>query len=421
MEYKLKIKYLFLFMPMLLNGNNLLNDLKRQELNYDKQQTLQESKDTEKSWIKPITFQYTFALDNSLRNIKTTNKIFSISVNQPIFKSGAIYYSIKYAKHAKSYNFLNIELKKRELIKQALDLAYDYKISKLNKRIILLNIANTEIDIKKKKEEFLNGIGDSTLLNNAILQLNSLKLNLEDLKMNMDNLKYSFENISSLDINKIELPFFKLISKKEFITSNLELIKQERFKKVKYDLYKMELGNQLLSVNLNGSLNWQKIDYSNNTPQFQDSKNDYYRIGFSITFPISFNAINKIQKSKIDYLKSQTLIEDKKLQLDNLYLNVSSQLKTFDKKIKIYKENIKIYDDLIASTIDSISAGNATKFDLEILQNSRKTMYINIDILKLQKQKLLLSLYYKLNTWVVSSNVNHHKQNNIFTIFRDKE
>ncbi|WP_459977782.1 TolC family protein [Nautilia lithotrophica] len=380
-------------------GNNLLNDLKQQELNYDKQQTFQESKDTEKSWINPIILKYTYSKDNTLGDIKTTNKTFSISVNQPIFKSGAIYYSIKYAKHSKSFNVLNIELKKRELIKQALDLAYDYKIAKLSQKIILLNISNTKIDIQKKKEEFLNGVGDSTLLNNAILQLNNLKLNLEDIKSNLNNLKYSFKNISSLNIENVKLPFFKLISKDKYINSNLEFLAQKKLKKVKYDLYKMQLGNQLLSVNINGSLNWQNIDYSQNTIQFQDSKNDYYRFGFSITLPISFNAVNKIQQTKIDYLKSQTMIEDKRLVLNNLYQNTISQIKTLDKKIKIYKENIKIYDDLITSTLDSIQAGNATELDLKILQNSRKTSIINIEILKLKKQKLLLSLYYKLSNW----------------------
>jgi len=389
-------KYLFLLLPAFLLSDNLLNDLKQKELNLDKEQTIQESKDTEKSWINPIVLQYSYSKDNTLGDIKTVNKIYSISVNQPVFKSGAIYYSIKYANHLKKYNLINLELKKRDLIKQALDLAYDYKIAKLNQKIIYLNISNTKIDIKKKKEEFLNGVGDSTLLNNAVLELNNLKLTLEDIKSNLENLKYQFKNISSLDIDKIKLPVFKLLSEKKFINSNLELISQKKLKKVKYDLYKMQLGNQLLSVNLNGSLNWQKTSYSKNTLQFQNSKNDYYRVGFSITLPISFNAVNKIQKSKIDYLKSQTLIEDKKIILKNMYKNILNQIKTIDKKIAIYKQNIKIYDDLINSTMDSITAGNATQLDLQILQNSRKTNFINIQILKLQKQKLLLSLYYKL-------------------------
>lgn len=394
----MKIKILFFLLPALVFGQNLLNDLKQKEFGYDTQKTIQDSRETEKSWINPVTMQYSYTKDNMLDTVTTTKQL-SISVNQPVFKSGAIYYSIKYAAHSKSYNLLNIRLQKRELIKQALDLVYDYKINRLNKQIIQLNIKNAVIDINKKKEDFLNGVGDSVLLNNAVLNLNSLKLSMADLKANDENIKTSFANISSLDISKVTLPVFKIISKKEFLNSNLELIQQEKLKKVKRDLYKMQVGNQLASVNLNGSLNRQDVDYSQNTPQLQDSKNSYYRIGVSVVFPLSFNALNKIEKTKIDYLKSQTLIEDKKLQLSNLYTNILNQLKSVDEKINIYKSNIRIYEDLINSTRDSISAGNATESDLQILQNSKETSYINIRILKLKKQKLLLQMYYKLNNW----------------------
>lgn len=394
----MKIKPVFLFLPVFLFGGSLLNDLKQKELNFDKQQSIQESKDTEKSWISPVIFKYSYTKDNTLGDIKTTNKTLSISVNQPVFKSGAIYYSIKYAKHSKSYNLLNIELKKRELVKQALDLAYDYNIALLNRNILLLNIENTEIDIQKKKEDFLSGVGDSALLNNAVLQLNTLKLSLADIDSSIKKIKYSFENISSLNIGRLKLPVFKLVDLKEYLKNNLDLLKQEKLKKVKYDLYKMQVGDQLLSVNLNASYNWQDVSYSKNTPLLQDDKNNFYRVGLSITLPINFNAQNKIEKTKIEYMKSQLAIEDTKLQLENMYKSTLNQILTIDKKIKIYQNNIKVYDDLIASTLDSVKAGNATESDLKILQNSRKTMFINIDILKLQKQKLMLSLYYKLNT-----------------------
>lgn len=394
-------KFALLIFPMFLFGNSLLNDLKKQELNYDKQYSIQDSKDTEKSWINPLMLQYSYSKDNSIGTI-TTTKTFGISVNQPIFKSGAIYYSIKYAKNAKSYNLGNVELQRRELIKQALDLAYDYKINLINEEIIKLNIKNAKIDIQKKKEEFLNGVGDSTLLNNAVLTLNSLKLNLEDLQMNSDNLKYSFANISSLNIDTLKLPQFRIIPINKYINHNLDLVQQKRLKKVKKDLYKMQIGNQLLSVNLNASLNWQKVDYKDSSPILQDSSSDYYRVGLSINMPISFNALNKIEKTKLDYLKSQILITDKKRVLINQYNSIIRQVNAINKKIKIYKSNIKIYESLINSTLDSIEAGNATRLDLEILQNSKKTMYLNIQILKLQKQKLLLNLYYKLNNFSLS-------------------
>jgi len=387
------MKKLILLFPFFLFANDLLNDLKQKELFFDKQKSIEKSKEVLKSWISPINLTYSYSKDNSLGDIKTTTKTFSINVNQPIFKSGAIYYSIKYAKDSKEFNLLNVELKKRELIKKALDLAFDYKISYLNKKIILLNIKNAKIEVKKKKEAFLNGIEDSTSLNKALLNLNKLKLNVEELKANLNNLKYSFSNISNLQIDKVNLPKFKLISKEKFINSNIEYLLQKKLKKVKKDLHKMQIGNELLSINLQASLNWQDIEYSNS---LQNKNRDFYKIGFNIVLPISFNALNKIEQTKLDYLKSAILLEDKKIALTNEYKSILSKIKLIDKKIAIYKQNIKIYNDLISSTEDSIVLGNATLLDLTILKNSKKTNELNIKILKFQKEKLLFNLYYKL-------------------------
>ena len=111
------MKKILLAFPFLLFAN-LLNDIKQKEFDFDKSYLLQSAKENATSWINPIILQYTFLKDNIQKT--TITKTFSISVNQPIFKSGAIFYSIKYAKHSKEYNLLDLTLKKRELIKRHL-------------------------------------------------------------------------------------------------------------------------------------------------------------------------------------------------------------------------------------------------------------------------------------------------------------
>jgi outer membrane protein len=290
-------------------------------------------------------------------------------------------------------------LEKRELIKNALDLAIDYKITKINKSIIMFNIRNSEIDIKKKKESFLNGVGDSTLLNDAVLKLNSLKLNLADIDLTLFKLKKNFEKISSLDIETVNLPNFNLIEKKYYVNNNLELLSKKTETKVKKDLYKMNLGNNLLSLNFFANYNVVKNDYKQNLPNLDESTYNYYNLGISLNVPLRFNALNSIEESKINYLKSRIELEDKKNELGKVYESYLKEIQNINMKIKIYKENIKIYDSLIASTKDAIKGGEATPLDLEIMQNSQKTSYLNLKILQLQKQKILLNLYYKLLTF----------------------
>jgi outer membrane protein TolC len=321
----------------------------------------------------------------------TSTKLFSISINQPIFKTGAIYYSIKYAAVSKKYNLDSIELQKRELIKTAYDLVYDYRITKLNKRILEYKIKNAKIDVERKKEAFLSGTGDSSQLDNAILNLNNLKLSLKDVVSNLNKIKYSFANISDLDIENVNLPKLRIISKNRYLNENLELLSQENFKKIKKYLYKMQLGNQLLSVSINGS--WNYKDYKN---KLQSDKQNYYIVGISASLPIDINAKTRVEKTKIDYLKSKLLLEDKKEELLNNYLLVLNQIKTLKEKLKIYDENIKIYDNLIKTTKESIKAGSATYLDLEVLENSKSAALLNKQIINYQIQKQLLNLYYKL-------------------------
>jgi outer membrane protein TolC len=385
-----------LFLPVFLfSYQNILNNYKSNELNLEKNYSLQNSKELGKSWLNPVNFIYSINKTNLSPEHITKN--FTISINQPIFKSGAIYYSIKYAKNLKNYNLKNIELKKRELIKNALELAIDYKINLINKEIIKLNIQNSKIDIQKKKEAFLNGVGDSTLLNDAVLKLNSLKLNLADIDLTLFKLKKNFEKISSLNIEKIKLPQFKLIQKNDYINKNLEFLASKDNIKVKKDLYKMNVGDNLFSININGNYNVIKNNYKNNLPNLDESTYNYYNIGISLNFPLRFNALNSIEKTKLSYLKSRIELEDKKNELSKEYESYLKELQNIDKKIKIYYENIKIYDSLIASTKDAINGGDATPLDLEIMENSQKTSKLNIKILELQKKKILLDLYYKLS------------------------
>jgi outer membrane protein TolC len=383
------LKKLLFLIPFFLYAS-VLSELKQKELNIDKLKSIKESKETKRSWINPVMLQYLYQKDNTLGYQTTTNQL-SISINQPIFKSGAIYYSIKYADILKKYNLKNLTLQKRALIKQALDLAFDYKINLINKKILNFQIKNAKIDVKRKKEAFLSGTGDSSLLDNAILNLNNLKLSLQDIISSLVQIKYAFKNLSDLNIEDVKLPHFNIISKRKYLNENLELLTQKEFERIKFYIYKMQLGNQLLTISFNGSYNYKEYKNKKNS-----DKQNYYIVGLSATLPIDVNAKTRVEKTKLDYLKSQYLLEDKKRELLNTFNMILAQIDSLKKKIKIYKENIKIYDNLIKTTEESIKAGNATPLDLEVLENSKMANILHIKAINLQIQKNLLELYYKL-------------------------
>jgi len=213
--------------------------------------------------------------------------------------------------------------------------------------------------------------------------------------MNDVNLKYAFKNISDMNIKNVNIHLFKIIPFNKYIQNNIELNAVKRRSVINNDLYKMQIGNTLFTISLNASYNYQKTIYSKNNFQFQNNTNNFYSVGVGISLPLDFTAGEKIQKSKINYLNSKLDIIQKRRELKNSFENTLKQIKYIQNKIKIYKQNIKLYNELISTTKDSIKAGNATLDDLETLENTKATNNINIEILKLQIQKLLLNLYYK--------------------------
>ncbi|NPA11607.1 MAG: TolC family protein [Epsilonproteobacteria bacterium] len=383
------MKYRLLFLLPLALSAGVLSTQKEAEFEFDKNKSVKQSLQTKRSWINPVFV----SLSHTRKNGGVKVSAFSVNVNQPIFKSGAIYYSIKYANLAKEYNIKQIELKKRELIKQAYDLAYEYKINEIQSKITALRIKNAQIDVERKKEAFESGELDSSFLDNAILNLNNLKLTYVDINSNLKNIEYMFKNISSLDIKTMTLPHFKLITLNTYLNQNIELNSQKTYAKIKHYLYKMQRGNQLLSVSLNANYTNQVVE-----DKFSD-KQVIYSYGISANLPLDINSKTKIEQNKIDYLKSKTLLSDKKNELKNRYLQIQNILKSLKQKKEIYLQNASIYQNLIISTAESVKGGEKTPLDLEVLKNSKEIMLLNAEIMDLNYQKNLLGLYYKLSVF----------------------
>ena len=118
----------------------------------------------EKDWINQVIYKLTKEYGEEYDTLKST-----ISISQPIFKSGGIYKAIKYARASKKYAHLDITLQKKEMIKDAVSLLF--QIKKQNIRIQKQNllIKNAVIDVERKKEQVLNGLIDTSYLDNSIL------------------------------------------------------------------------------------------------------------------------------------------------------------------------------------------------------------------------------------------------------------
>ena len=84
-----------------------LSELKNKEFAYDYEESLFEKNKLRDSWIQPLQLQYSISKSNPYNeqgsNIQTSQRA-AIVMDQPIFKSGGIYYGIKFAQASYKYN-----------------------------------------------------------------------------------------------------------------------------------------------------------------------------------------------------------------------------------------------------------------------------------------------------------------------------
>lgn len=389
-----------------LDLESYISDLKTKEYSYDYEKSLLEKNKLRDSWVQPLQLRYSISKSNPYNETgsatqKTQNA--AIVMDQPIFKSGGIYYGIKFAQASYAYNNYNIDVAKRKMIKDAVSLLMQIKQSRLSISRQELQIDNSRINLEQKKEQYLNGQLDSGFLNNAIIEKNKVTQTLYDLQTNEERLVSKFGAISDLNYEEAKVPSLKLITQENFLENNID-VKQVQSEGEK-NLYEKDvtLSKYLPTVSVTAGYNWDKLENpsfaGSNVPSPPETK--YYNYGLKASMPIDFNSLRDVESAQVQYLKSLVLVDDKKRELIALYEQVSQNLKNFQKKIALSKENEDLYTTLLDETSQLYTAGYKTQYDVQNLKNSVEIEKVDQKIFELDKQLELLNLYEKL----MSSNI----------------
>jgi len=378
-----------------------ISGLKQQEFSYDYEKSLLEKKKLRDSWIQPLQLRYSISKSNpyneeDAQTQKTQNA--AIVMDQPVFRSGGIYYGIKFAEASYQYNKYSIDVAKRKMIKDAISLLMQIKQTSLSINRQELQIDNSRINLEQKKEQYLNGQLDSGFLNNAIIEKNRVTQVLYDLQTNKERLISKFGAISDLDYEEAKIPSLELISEERFMSDNID-VKQVLSEEEK-NLYNknVTVAKYLPSVSITAGYNWDKLENPSfaGTSVSSPPETKYYNYGLKATMPLDFNTFRDVESARVEYLKSLVLVDDKKRELTALYEQVTQNLKNFDKKIELSIDNEALYSKLLDETTQLYKAGYKTQYDVQNLSNSVEIEKVDQKIFELDKQLELLNLYEKL-------------------------
>lgn len=372
------------------DNSSLLSALKQEKLDIDRQKIELESDNLKYDWVKQIIGSYSNSNYDGKRGQLDTSNSLSVTLDQPFFKSGGIYYAIQYAGANREFLRLNTKYSEQNLIKSVISAWLSMKKYDLQIQRQKYLIENAKIDIIRKKEQYESGFLDSSFLDQAILTKTTLEKNLID----MESLRYSqlmtFKSLSDSDYMEIIPPTFSMIDKDRYISNSLILQQKDAEEQRQEYLKKMTIANYLPTFSL-----FAGYYHMNDNTDLDDS---YSQVGVKISMPlIDVNRGRTIEIRQLEYLKSKIELQDKELEEGNIYQDSVKKIELLDKKIGIVTNDAKLYDSLLVSTRELFDAGEKTSYDVDNLENSKQTMILDKKIYEIDTQKVLLELYAKMH------------------------
>jgi outer membrane protein TolC len=360
---------------------------------YDLQRNALESDKLSKSWINPVTIRYSKNYSTQFPGQTIITGNFSVTIDQPIFRSGGIYYAIKYANTFRQTNKTEIILQRNMMISDAVSILFQLKKNRLQQKKLSYQIANDKIDIRQKRDSYNAGLLDSSFLDQAILKNSQDEASLLELKLSRLEFKQRFSLLSDKSPDSLKLPTLKLVSKEKYRHNHLELKKD--ILSAEESLYQvgMTRAKYLPSVSLQG----QYLDGDLN-PLWSSSgvRENYYNYGFTVSMPLDINSFTDIESSKVARLRAQTQVLDRKETVDEEYRWVVNTLHILERKIVLAKEDEKIYQNLYKVTKNLAKAGEKTSLDVDVMHNSLQIRKLDQKIYQIDKQLQLLQLYTRM-------------------------
>ena len=372
---------------------DILSDNKSLLFEYQFESNELESDKLSKSWVNPVILQYKKNYSTQFKD--RTNKIgtFTVMIDQPIFRSGGIYYAIKYSDALRAANNADITLQRRKMIGDAVSILFNLKKTKLEQEKRKLLIKNDTIDIIQKRDSYEAGLLDSSFLDQAILKKSQDEAALLEMELNYLELKQRFSLLSDKKPEGLDLPTLKIMGKEQYSDENLDLKTDRHRAEVSEYNEKITWAKYLPTVSLQG----QYIDGDLN-PLFANPiiQEQYYNYGFSVSMPIDLNSLTDIEASKVEKLRAAVQVLDREEMVKEEYQWIVNSLKVLDKKIVLAQKDERVYKSLFTLTKNLVEAGEKTSLDADIMHNSLKIRKLDQKIYTIDKQVQLLKLYVRV-------------------------
>jgi len=368
---------------------NLLDNNYNELFDLELQKSMQDKSFDSKSWISPIMLTWQRDWSNKITGDYDKSDSFVVSIDQPIFKSGGIYYGIKFAKAKYDLAQVSIEKEKRALIVNAVELLFQIEQSKLNIAKLKLQLKNNKIEVQSDEELYNAGMIDGIELDTALAKEQQSQISLLNLEQTLQELKGAFAKISSKNPNRLRLPKLKMVNEDEFIQKNLDLKSANADVKVKKYARKLTATKYLPTVSVGAR-------YTKISPVSPGVRDNYKNYSLRVSVPLSVNVASDLERAKLDAMIAQIKVKTSRKNAKVDYGMIKRKISIINRQIALAYKEANIYKKLLVTTKRLYKAGQRSKSDVDLLRNSYKMKKLDAKIYKINKELELLKLYEKM-------------------------
>lgn len=347
-------------------------------------------------WLSPLNLSIGHTQQNSpvSPGFQGMNQA-SASISQDIFRSGGIYYAIRYANDQFNYDSLAWEKEYRGYYREIFLCVLQIRKYRLEYEQSSFLVKNQEIAVFLKRYQYEAGEIDITQLNDAIMQKNSEQTNRLVFKQSLEQEKEELYKYTERKEDQISVPEFALIDEKTYQKNNYEIALAKQQSSVAYDNYRTTLSSYLPSVNLNAQASHN--EYVSNASSVSLEGNTY-SVGVALNIPLNYNAFSNVEQKKAQMLEQKATAEDTKREEMIEYKKVLLLIERYAEVNKVLEENIEIYTSLLDITEKAFKTGYKTGYDLQTLQNSIKAAELEIQINQINIQIEWIKLHFAIRT-----------------------
>lgn len=377
----------------------ILTPLKQEQIAIKAQKNEIDADFLRDSWLSPVILQGGWQRSENRfvtgENERTALSA-TVSISQDIFRSGGILHARRYADETRLVGRSALENERRQLVQEAV--ATLYTVRKLHWQIQKQQklVQNAQIDIGRKREQFENGMLDSSFLDNALLDYSAKSAALIDLQMALAERESHFKTLSDHDPLSYEAPRFQAVPRARFLENNLILQLQTQ-QAQQQNHYRRMLGAKYLPrISVGASYQHYFSDESAPVTPATVEMERVTAYGATLTIPLDFNGRREVESAKLSHRAAQNALIDARIAQEQLYAATMRRLEQIDAQRALAQQDIAVYDSLSAQIADQLKAGQKTRDDLKIMQNAREARALDLKIYDANAQIELLTLYARL-------------------------